>query len=204
MRRWSLTADRADEAAEALARAFAPHDPLRTYLAPDPADGPRVNAVMFRLSIAAGLADGRVDVWGDPIVGVAIWLPRPAIGEGALLPAPPVPGAYEEFGPEVVERIGRVREVMQRLRAIARPDRHVYLDEVGVIPEHQRHGVATALLEAGHDWANTLGLPCALDADVEANVAFYRGRGYEVIARERVPESVLTITAMRRPFGGAG
>jgi GNAT superfamily N-acetyltransferase len=204
MRRWSLTHDRADEAAEVLARAFAGHDPLRTYLAPDPTDGQRVNAVMFRLSIAAGLADGRVDVWGDPIIGVAVWLPRPAIGDASLSPTAPVPGVYDDFGPDIVERIGRVREVMQRLRARARPDRHVYLDEVGVVPERQRQGIATALLDAGHDWADGLGLPCALDADVDANVAFYRGRGYEVIARERVPESELTITAMRRPLGGDG
>lgn len=71
-------------------------------------------------------------------------------------------------------------------------------DEIGVLPEHQRQGIAKALLEVGHAWADTRSLPCALEADVDANIAFYRGRGYDVMASERVPESDLVITAMRR------
>jgi GNAT superfamily N-acetyltransferase len=195
---WALTADRADEAADVLARAFAPDDALRQYLAPDPVERSRLSAMMFRRSIEAAMHDGRVDGWGDPIVGVAVWLPRPAI-DGAGTPSPGAGlSVYDDFGTAVVERVARVREVAHRLRAIARPDRHVYLDEIGVVPEHQRRGIATALLEAGHAWAEAQGLPCALEADVDANVAFYRGRGYEVLASERVPGSDLVISAMRR------
>jgi GNAT superfamily N-acetyltransferase len=195
--RWALTPDRADEAADVLARAFAPHDPLREYLAPDPAERERLSAMMFQRSIAGGLSSGRVDAWGDPIVGIAIWLPRPALADGETPPAA-VSSAYQEFGPEVVERVTRVRAVVNRLRAIARPDRHVYLDEIAVVPEHQRKGIATALLEAGHAWADAKSLPCTLEAEVDANIEFYRGRGYDVLASERVPDSNLVITAMRR------
>jgi GNAT superfamily N-acetyltransferase len=94
--------------------------------------------------------------------------------------------------------VTRVREVVQRLRVMARPDRHIYLDEIGVVPEHRRSGVASTLLEAGHAWADDLGLPCALEAWTDANVAFYQGRGYAVIASERVPGAALAITTMRR------
>ena len=181
----------------ALVRAFALNDPLRTYLAPDPAERQRLSAMMFRRSIDAGMAEGRVDAWGDPIVGVAIWLPRPAIGEQDLA-APIGPSPYDEFGPTVVDRVNRVREVAQRLRLVARPDRHIYLDEIGVVPEHRRRGIASALLEAGHAWADGLQLPCALEANTAANVAFYQRRGYAVIASEQVPESELAITTMRR------
>ena len=197
MSHWALTPDRADEAAKVLVGAFSPHDPLREYLAPDPAERMRLSAIMFKRSIDGGLSGGRVDAWGDPIVGIAIWLPRPAIADGERPPAA-VPSAYEEFGPEVVERVARVRAVTSRLRAIARPDRHTYLDEIGVLPEHQRRGIATALLEVGHAWADAQGLPCALEADLDANIAFYRGRAYDVIANERVSDSDLVLTAMRR------
>jgi GNAT superfamily N-acetyltransferase len=194
---WTLAPERAEEAVAALVRAFAPDDPLRAHLVPDPAERQRLSAMMFRRSIDAGMAEGRVDAWGDPIVGVAIWLPRPAVDEQRLS-APIGPSPYDEFGPTVVERVGQVREVVQRLRVMARPDRHIYLDEIGVVPEQQRRGIAGALLEAGHAWADDLGLPCALEATSGANIAFYLGRGYAVIATERVPESELAITSMRR------
>jgi ribosomal protein S18 acetylase RimI-like enzyme len=195
--RWTLTPDRASEAADILVRAFAPNDPLREFLAPDPDERERLSAMMFQRSIAGGLSSGRVDAWGDPIVGIAIWLPRPAMADDET-PKAAVSSAYQEFGPEVVERVTRVRAVVDRLRAIARPDRHAYLDEIGILPEHQRKGIATALLEAGHAWADAQSLPCALEAEVDANIAFYRGRGYEVLAIERVPDSNLVFTAMRR------
>ena len=197
MSHWALTPDRADEAANVLARSFAPHDPLREYLAPDPAERERLSAMMFQRSIAGGLSDGRVDAWGDPIVGIAIWLPRPPIADGEKRPEA-ASSAYQEFGPEVVERVARVRAVVNRLRAIARPDQHAYLDEIGVLPELQRKGIASALLDAGHAWAEAQGLPCALEAEVDVNIAFYRRRGYEVLASERVADSDLVFTAMRR------
>lgn len=87
---------------------------------------------------------------------------------------------------------------MQRLRAIARPDRHVYLDEIGVLPAHRRRGIATQLLEVRHHWADELGLPVSLDTDTDANVAFYERRGYQVIARERRTDTDGTLVAMRR------
>jgi hypothetical protein len=53
-------------------------------------------------------------------------------------------------------------------------------------------------MEAGHAWADDLGLPAALDTDAEENVAFYTRRGYVVMARERLPDSGCELVAMRR------
>jgi len=197
MSRRTLGPERSDEAVAALVQAFAPNDPLRAYLAPDPAERERLSTMMFRRSVDTGLAEGRVDAWGDPIVGVAIWLPRPAVEEPGRS-APIGPSPYDEFGPTAVAGVRKVREVIQRLRVVGRPDRHIYLDEIGVVAEHQRRGIASALLEAGHAWADDLGLPCALEATADATIAFYRGRGYAVIASQRVPESNFAITTMRR------
>jgi GNAT superfamily N-acetyltransferase len=197
MRPWTLTPERADEAARALDRAFPDDDPLAAYLAPDPAVRRTLTAILHARSIASGLAIGRVDAWGDPIVGAAIWLPRPAL-EAAQAPRRRGPGPLDELGPAVAERVRRFGEVQRRLRAIARPDRHAYLDEIGVTPEHRRQGIATALLEVGHAWADARGLPCALEANTDANVAFYERRGYEVVDSERVAGSDLVLTAMRR------
>ena len=69
---------------------------------------------------------------------------------------------------------------------------------IGVLPVHRRQGIATTLMEAGHAWADDLGLPVALDTETEENVAFYARRGYEVTARERSPDSGRELVAMRR------
>jgi GNAT superfamily N-acetyltransferase len=70
---------------------------------------------------------------------------------------------------------------------------------MAVLPGYRRHGIASALLEAGHGWADAARLPCALDTESPGNVAFYQRRGYQVIAESSVPGSDLRITAMRRP-----
>lgn len=191
---WTLSADRAAEAVDVLLGVF-PDFPGSSAL--DAAHERKFARVLHERTVESGLTAGRVDLWGHPPVGVAVWIRRPALGEPerrsrarpslpTLLPA------------EVVEPLERFQATMQRLRAHSRPDRHVYLDMLGVLPAHRRRGIATALLEAGHAWADGLGLPVALDTDTEENVAFYERRGYVVRARERLPDSNRDLVAMRR------
>jgi len=163
----------------------------------DPADERRIARLLHERTVESGLAIGRVDVCGDPPLGVAVWLRRPALGEPEP-PRPPRPSLRDVLPAEVIEALARFEAAMQRLRAIARPDRHVYLDEIGVLVAHRRQGIATALMEAGHRWADDLGLPIALDTDTDENVAFYERRGYEVMARERLPDTDRDLVAMRR------
>lgn len=68
---------------------------------------------------------------------------------------------------------------------------------LGVLAAHRRNGIATALLEEGHAWADELGLPVALETDTDENVAFYERRGYVVTAREPLPDSDRDLVAMR-------
>ena len=163
----------------------------------DPGEQRRIARLLHERTIESGLEVGRVDAWGDPPVGVAVWLRRTALDEPQP-PAAPRPSLRDVLPSEVIEPLARFDAVLQRLRAIARPDRHVYLDMLGVLPAHRRRGIATALLEAGHAWADGLGLPVALDTDTDENVAFYAQRGYVVIAKERLPNSGRDLVAMRR------
>ena len=144
------------------------------------------------------MRDGRVDVWGEPIVGIAVWLRRPALDDPS---APTRTDPSREpldslLSRDVIHELTAFDVVLQRLRRIARPDGHAYLDMLGVLPAHRRTGIATALMNIGHDWADRGGLPCALDTDTAENVAFYARRGYRVVARERLPDRELV--AMRR------
>jgi GNAT superfamily N-acetyltransferase len=148
--------------------------------------------------ILLALEEGRVDAWGDPLVGVAVWLRRPALADAA---SPDTTGAARQptgFPAHTVARVERYAAITRQLRERVRPDEHAYLDSIAVLPAHRGHGIASRLLEVGHAWADGLRLPCALETATSRNVEFYRRRGYEVRAESPVPHSDLRITAMRR------
>jgi GNAT superfamily N-acetyltransferase len=99
-------------------------------------------------------------------------------------------------------RVAQFRAALQQLREQARPGAHAYLDAIGVLARHRGGGIATQLLSAGHAWADAAGLQCYLDTCSDANIALYRGRGYEVVTSIPLADSGVRITAMRRPIGG--
>lgn len=191
---WSVSPDRAAEAVEVLLDVF-PDVPGSDRLGAT--EERRIARLIHQRTVESGLAIGRIDAYGDPPLGVAVWLRRPALGEPEP-PRTPRPHLRDLLPPEVVLGLERFDATLQRLHAISRPDAHVYLDMIGVLAVHRRQGIATALMEAGHAWADDLGLPVALDTDTEENVAFYARRGYEVIARERLSDSGRELVAMRR------
>lgn len=60
---------------------------------------------------------------------------------------------------------------------------HRYLSALGISPAWHGGGVGSALLELGTAGADAQGLPCYLETFSEANVRFYRRRGFEVVAQ---------------------
>ena len=191
----TLASDAADEVVGVLLRVF-PEFPGSQAVGAD--DRSRIAALLHRRTVEAALRVGQIYGCGDPIVGVAVWLPRPPITETEPSPRPPGPSLREQLPDSVIEALGWFDVAMQRLRAVSRPDRHMYLDMLGVLPGHRRRGIATALMDAGHAWADGLGLPCALDTTSEDNVAFYERRNYRVMARERLSGAGYDLVAMRR------
>jgi GNAT superfamily N-acetyltransferase len=196
---WRLSPDRAAQAVKLLLELF-PHFPGSNRL--EATEERRIARLLHERTVESGLALGRIDAWADPPVGVAVWLRRPALDDPEP-PRTPRQRLHDLLPPDVVEALERFNATMQRLRALSRPDAHVYLDMIGVLPVHRRQGIATALMEAGHTWADDLGLPVALDTDTEENVAFYTLRGYEIMGRERIPDSGRELVAMRRGPPGA-
>jgi hypothetical protein len=64
--------------------------------------------------------------------------------------------------------------------------------QLGVLAAHRRHGIATALIAAGHAWAAELGLPAALDTDTrtspstnDAATSSRRESGFPLRSRSR-------------------
>lgn len=193
----SVGKDRIPEAAATLATAML-DEPGGRWLLPDIGEFLDVHKQLLATTMTRALHVGRVDAVGDPLVGVAVWLERPAIddespGDAASAPTPPI------FPEHALGRIEECDRTLRLMREKARPDRHFYLDSMGVLPDHRRRGIATQLLRAGLAAADAMGLPCALETLDADNVIFYRRRGFEVVAEEPVAGSNLTLRSMRRP-----
>jgi len=172
-------------------------EPGGRWLFPDPAEFLDVYKPAFANTMMSAMDEGRVDAWGDPFVGIAVWLERPATGE-----VTPTSQAASDppliLSEHAAARREELNKLLQRMRRLTRPDHHLYLDAIGVLPDHRRRGVATGLLGAGVAWADSRGLPCSLDTLDQDNAAFYRRRGFQVVASEPLAGSDLTCTAMRR------
>jgi len=57
---------------------------------------------------------------------------------------------------------------------------HWYLNTLATHPDWQRQGLGAALMGAVFEIADEQGLPCFLETETPANVAYYRHHGFEV------------------------
>ena len=153
------------------------------------------DALRFRSVYTAQTADGQV-------VGVAIWLPpgrfpwsawRQLRGAGWLLGVLLAsPRSFPTF----------VRTGMNGAR-LHPPDRHWYLETMGVAPSAQRLGIGSRLLVPVLELADRDRHDCYLETSDRANVRFYQRHGFEVVddALPLVPRGPAAV-AMRRPPAG--
>ena len=55
-----------------------------------------------------------------------------------------------------------------------------YINVIAVVPEAQAQGIGAALMGVVFDIADAAGLPCYLETETEANVAYYQRHGFDV------------------------
>lgn len=75
---------------------------------------------------------------------------------------------------------------------------HWYLTFLGTDPEHQGHGIGSALIEPVTLRCDQEGLPAYLESSKEANVPFYRRHGFEVTGELDCPGGGPKMWLMRR------
>jgi ribosomal protein S18 acetylase RimI-like enzyme len=177
-----------------LARAFA-DDPLWAWLLPDAdARGRRLPWLFER-----ALADLRVatlEAVGEPLLGVASWIPP----------------ATEVAAPRlrtVVGAIARMRRGFGRLVQYGREAAKLELEVgsgvtwrlggLGVDPGAQRRGYGSALLRRGLERADAAGVRVMLLTSNPANLAFYEAHGFAVAAERALPAGGPPGWAMVRP-----
>ena len=153
---------------------------------------------LFRVTISeVGLPFGEVWVSRCPatrdVVGAAV----------ALRPDREVPD-------EVWHRVAPVEEALmgdrlpaaQAAEAACRPLRpsepHLVLATIGVRRDHQRRGVASALLHEVVSLADSLGVPTYLETSSAANLALYARAGFSVLDAVSVPNGGPPVWGMTR------
>ncbi|MDV2991430.1 MAG: hypothetical protein N4J56_001084 [Chroococcidiopsis sp. SAG 2025] len=78
------------------------------------------------------------------------------------------------------------------------PERHWYLELLGVEPSHQGQGIGSALLQPILQQADLERIPCYLETFSEKNVYFYRQHGFQVLKTIDMPEVNLHLWTMKR------
>lgn len=170
------------EIAAVSARAFH-HDPFFAYLSPRPLLRARGLALFCR-SVVASLGTAG-EVYGarrsdGTLLGVAAWIkpgdyPLPAANQlrqaagaiWALAPRPPALVAGAKY--------------LLAIEKVHPKEPTWYLQLLVVDPLVQRSGIGGALQRGGLDKADEEGLPCYLETQNVANIAYYGRFGYEVV-----------------------
>jgi ribosomal protein S18 acetylase RimI-like enzyme len=175
------------EAARMLGRAFV-DDPLFRAIVPqitDPAARVRALGELFLVMFAVERRSGQPSfalIRGGQVVAAAVT-------EGVLRPSTlgtAMPGLGQ--APRLLRAIGidgiaRALSIFRVLSQSHPPEPHIYLQAIGVEPAWQRRHLGGALLDHLRDQAGARAdvTGIYLETATEINVAYYTGKGYEVI-----------------------
>jgi GNAT superfamily N-acetyltransferase len=180
-----------------LARAFY-DDPPFMWMLPDPATRlKRARRFFAAWTRGPALADGVVDVVlvGTEIAAAAIWRPPGHRGEqlGTLV------GLVHALG----RRTGAATSLAQAMGRAHPREPHWYLFAIGVEPDRQGTGLASALLRSRLDQCDEAGMPAYLEASKPTSVPLYQHFGFEPTGKLDLPAGAPPLTAMWRPPAGA-
>ena len=78
------------------------------------------------------------------------------------------------------------------------PYPHWYLQVIGVDPAYQGQGFSSRLLRPMLKRIDREQMPCALDTNIDKNVAIYRRFGFDVISQNKLPGTPVTSFLMLR------
>jgi ribosomal protein S18 acetylase RimI-like enzyme len=197
-----LPAQQARQAAEVLARAFL-NDPMSRYLVPDEAKRARLLPIFFSIQVRYCLRYG--EVYGTRgLDGAACWLSpgatSPTLGRLArtALRIPGIRRVPFELGASGLRRYMDAERYSGAIHERAAPGPHWYLWLIGVEPACQGKGIGGALMQPVLARASAEGVPCYLETNNAANVAFYEKHGFRVVSDGEVPRRGLRVWAMLR------
>lgn len=151
-------------------RAFV-DDPVLRWLHPDDEQYLAAGGEVFRAAMTGWQAAN--EVWcTDDGAALAVWIQpgRPSVEVFVDPPvAPPSPELQQRF-----ETLGGF------MADNTPPEEHWYLQLLATHPDWQRQGLGARLMAPVVERADAEGLPCYLETETAANVAYYRRHGFDV------------------------
>lgn len=168
-----------DAVCDVLAQAFR-DDPVWRWLVPDDGRWQRGAPTIFRHATRPKVAAGTVWIAGDGVDSVAVW------GEPGKKPS-----AIRDL--LILPRLATIvwRQAVSGLKfeaamKKARPtEPHWYLAILGTHPDHQGKGLGSSALGPMLDRCDADGVGAYLESSKEANIAYYRRHGFEVVEELR-------------------
>lgn len=163
------------DAVAVLSVAFA-HDPVLSFLFPDPVTRPGLLATFFAARLAAGVGMDLLYL-SEQNESASLWLPP--LQEGDLEPS------WDAVLAATIALMGE-EETMQRFAALepmieAKPkEPHWYLGFVGTRSESRGKGLGSALIKVITDRCDVEGMPAALESSDPVNVPLYERHGFRV------------------------
>ncbi|MCK4515677.1 MAG: GNAT family N-acetyltransferase [Spirochaetaceae bacterium] len=186
-------------AAEMLSSAF--HDDmfLANYF-PDSTRRLAVGRLFFQFPLCAGLSVGEVFATSPRIEGVAVWFPPATypLSMRSMLHAVPFLTALR-FGIAGGARMKALGDFFDTLHSRLAPPNHWFLELLGVDPDAQGRGHASALLRPMLARIDGEGCPCYLETTNPDNVSMYEHFGFEVRTSGTVPDTRIDYWCMLRP-----
>jgi GNAT superfamily N-acetyltransferase len=195
----TLGPERWSEVSDVLAAAFT-DDPVFGWLLPDPPSRPaalrrfftiegRSRALPLGSSVAATGDDGGV-------VGAALVIPPGHTNQTLWFQVRHGLGYARVFG----RRLAHADRLQNALARVHPTTPHVYLFAIGVQPDAQGEGMATAMLASVLAQCDAEGLPAYLEATTPRNARLYRRLGFEtddILRLEDAPPLELMTRAPR-------
>ena len=181
-------------ASDSIARAFAWHEPWAAWALPGEASREATLAGLIEANVRERFLP-RGEAWTIGAASVTLWIPPASVAGSEVFARRRSDADYAVYG----ARGAALRSADRMLARMLPVGDHWYLDTIATAPEWRRAGLGARLLD--HDLAirDSRGEACALDTHTADNVAFYERRGFEVIARDVLPEGGPDLIVMRRP-----
>lgn len=181
-----------------LARALA-HDPLMDWIFGLRADRSAAVSAFLWAGVEGYVLAGTTWLAVDDrrAVGAAAWRVPGTEATGAD-GGPPLPG------PSILglllpsDRVVMVREGFEAMRGQFPDEQHVLLHFLGVDADRRGFGIGASLVEAGLA-AGPDHLPAHVNTTLDANVRFYRARGFEQVGSVRLGDRGPLMHGLRRP-----
>ena len=198
-----ISEDQIEVASKVLGRAFL-DDPLFVYCFPDRVERKNKIAIHSEFLILVGILSGEVYITSSNIEGVAIWHPHgikdQIIGKQSKETMRRLKKVRKmDFSdPLLIERMGIFEEIANSFQNEYVNFPHWYLAFIGIDPIHQGKGYGSKLLRMKLAEIDQQNLPCYLHTENERNVIFYEHFGFELIGKNKVPNSDIYHQAMLR------